>query len=532
LSEASVQPRHRRGFHIALADALIVIALGAVAFAVRHHVPADGLFYDDAWQSLGALQGSFSEFISVGSTQPGFTVGLMAWVRVFGTETTALVTPALIAGTLGPPALYAALRHLGYARSIASFLAAALVGAEVHIIYSYHVKTYTFDVLVIVGIALAAWHLASRTWRTSMAVAWVTVSIVIASFSSIGLIAVAVVALILALHPSGDRQIRVISAGAQLLAVAALYLAASRTYNYESIHGFFASRGGFIEFDPNPVAFGREVFNHFWNVADVFPGGLPTMALAAGAVGLLVAAWRGCVVVPARFLLLMVIIAVGGSVVGLVPFGPPRFLGRVSLWLVPCMALGLCTALDLVRRRIATRGGAWRTGFDTVAWIGTVLVLVSSFGTEHPYPAGARAAIREVMTQAGPDDAVVITWPTRYSFALYADTPVRLRLTPERQISFLPVFGDHRLHQHDVTTTAQEFDGFVEGVSRVYVVHALINGRRQPQYLFDLAVELDLRGFTRESTSTIESGRVDVWRQVVGSGTAGARASGPPLQRW
>jgi hypothetical protein len=332
--------------------------------------------------------------------------------------------------------------------------------------------------------------------------------------------AVAVVALILALHPSGDRQIRVISAGAQLLAVAALYIAASRTYNSEAVHGFFASRGGSIEFDPNPVAFGRELFNHFWNVADVFPGGLPTLALAAGAVGLLVAAWRGSIVVPARFLLLMVIIAAGGSVVGLVPFGPPRFLGRVSLWLVPGMALGLCTALDLVRRRIATRGAS-RTGFDTVAWIGAILVLVSSFGTERPYPAGAGAAIREVMTQAGPDDAVVITWPTRYSFALYADTPVRLRPTPERQISFLPVFGDQRLHQHDFTTTAKEFDGFVEGVSHVYVVHALINGRRLPQYLFDLAVELDLRGFTRESTTTIESGRIDVWRQV-GPGTRGS----------
>jgi hypothetical protein len=296
------------------------------------------------------------------------------------------------------------------------------------------------------------------------------------------------------------------------MALAVLYLASSRTYNYERIHAFFASRGGYIEFDPNPVAFGSEVFSHFWHVADVFPGGLPTLALAAGAGGLLVAAWRGSVVVPARFLVLMVVIAAGGSVVELVPFGPPRFLGRVSLWWVPAMALGLCAALDLARRRVPTRG-ALRVGFDAAAWIGAVLVLVSSFGTDHPSPAGARAAIRQVMTEAGPDDAVVMTWPTRYSFALYADTPVGLRDTPERQIGFLPTFVDRRLHQHDVTTTAEEFEGFVEGIDRVYVVHAMINGRRLPEYLFNLAVALDLRGFRRESTRTIETGRIDVWRR-------------------
>jgi hypothetical protein len=87
---------------IGVPDALIAVALGAIAFVVRRHVPADGLFYDDAWQAFGAWKGSPSELITVGQTQPGFTAGLMAWTRVFAMGTASLVAPASIAGTLGP----------------------------------------------------------------------------------------------------------------------------------------------------------------------------------------------------------------------------------------------------------------------------------------------------------------------------------------------------------------------------------------------------------------------------------------------
>jgi hypothetical protein len=518
-----------RGSHrdAVLVDALIALVLGAVAAAVRWHVPADGLFYDDAWQAFGAWKGSLSEIITVGQTQPGFTAGLMVWTRLFGMSTASLVTPALIAGALGPPALYLGLRRFGYARSVAFLVGAALSSAQLHIIYSYHVKTYNFDVLIVLGLALTVWYLARQHWETSTAVAWFVGSTAVGSFSSIALIATGVAGLILVLHSFGDRKRRMAAVAAQAVVALTLFAASSRTYSQARIRGFFAAREGYIDFDPNPITFGREVFNHFWHVADVFPGGVPALALALAGVGLVGAAWRGPLAVPARFLGLMVVVAVGGGVLELIPFGPPRANGRVSLWLVPVMALGLCAALELFRRRVVART-ALRVGFDAVVCIAAVLVLISSFGADHPYPAGARSAIRQVMAEAGPDDAIVMTNWTSFSFALYAGTRVGLRPTPERSIGFLPTFADQQLHRHDPATTPEQFDAFVEDVDRVYLVHANVFGLGMGDYLFKLNLELALRGFTRISTRTIETGNVEVWQRQAnerGVATLGGESS-------
>jgi hypothetical protein len=509
-------------FSVALPDALIAIGLGTIAFIVRVYVPPDGLFYDDAWQAFGAWKGSVLEFITAGQTQPGFTVGLMAWTRIFGSSTAALITPALIAGSLGPPALYVGLRWFGHARSIALLAAAALASAAVHIEYSYHVKTYTFDVLIVLGLALVVRHLAGLRWRTSTAVAWFVGSVVVGSFSSIALIATVVAGFVLVLHPSGDRRLRLFSTGAQLLVLAMLSAASSQTYNPELLSGFFAARGGFIDLDPNPITFGKEVFDHLWNVAHVYPGRYATLSVALAAVGLAVAAWRGPLAVPARFLALMVVVAAGGSIVHLIPFGPPGAPERVSLWMVSAMAVGLCGFLELVRRRAGAR--PLRVGFDAIVCIAAALILVGSFGTVHPYAAGGRSATRQVMAEADAGDAIIVTRLTTYSFALYADAPVDLRPTPQRSVGFLPAFADRRLHLHDLTTTPEEFNEFVEGADRVYVVHALLRSQGEAQYLFNLALELSFRGFARESSRVIERVQVEVWRRQATGSVSASRA--------
>jgi hypothetical protein len=509
-SPSGAAPRLGR-FKSALPDALIPLALGTVALIVRHHVSADGLFYDDAWQAFGAWKGSLFEVITVGQTQPGFTAGLMLWTRVFGMGTASLVTPAMIAGTLGPPLLYLAFRRFGYARSVAFLAGAALTGAEVHISYSYHVKTYTFDVLIILGLALAVWSLAPRRWATSTAAAWSIGSITIGSFSSIALIGTLVAGVVLVLHPSGDLRRRAAAVAVQLIILSALYLASSRTYNDSLIHDFFAPRGGYIEFDPNPVTFGRELFDHFWNVADVFPGGIPTLSLAFAGFGLVVAAWGGRLAVPARFLALAVVVAVVGSIVDRIPFGPPRAQGRVTLWMVPAIAVGLCTALDVARRRVAGRL-TLRAGFDTILWIGAVLVMVSALGTDARYPAGGRSAIRQVMADLRPDDAVLITKRNFYSFALYANTPVHLRPTPERSIGFLPDFPDGRLHLFDFGTRAAELADFVDHVERVHVVYAGNRGA-YGEDMSNLLFGIAMFGFERQSTTTVATGHIEVWQR-------------------
>ena len=509
-TQAPAEARRRRVV-IGVPDALIALALGAIAFVVRRHVPEDGLFYDDAWQAFGAWKGSPSELITVGQTQPGFTAGLMAWTRVFGMGTASLVAPALIAGTLGPPLLYLALRRFGYARSIAFLAGAALTGAGVHIAYSYHVKTYTFDVLIVLGLALAVRHLAPHRWTTATATAWSIGAVAVGSFSSIALIGTVVAGVVLVLHPSGDRKLRACALLVQVTALGALYLASSRTYNDRLIHAFFAERGGYVEFDPNPVAFSRSTVDHLWNIVDVFPGRLLGLSLVFAGLGLLAAAWRGRLVIPARFLALMVVIAAAGGIVGVIPFGPPRAQGRVTLWMIPAIAVGLCTALELARRSVAGRA-ALRAGFDAILCVFAVLLVVSALRADTSYPAGARAATNQVMASLRPNDAVVITRPTFYSFALYADTPVDLRATPGRSIGFLPEFSDERLHLFDFfTTTSEELEQFIGDADRLYVVHANVSPQTQSKYLFNLAVGIRMMGFQHQSSTTVATGQVDVW---------------------
>jgi len=101
-------------------DAAIAAVLGVVAFLYRRQFPSDGLFFDDAWQALAASKGSFSQLLTVGQTQPGFGLVLMVWSRLVGHTTVDMITPALMAGSLGPPALYLVLRRLRFARSVAA----------------------------------------------------------------------------------------------------------------------------------------------------------------------------------------------------------------------------------------------------------------------------------------------------------------------------------------------------------------------------------------------------------------------------
>jgi hypothetical protein len=510
-TDVPAAPGPSRRVRAAWLDPVIALGLAGVAFVVRLHIPEDGLFHDDAWQAFGAWKGSLSNLVTVGMTQPGFTAGLMVWTRLFGVSSAALVTPALIAGTLGPPALYLGLRRFGYARSVALLVGAALSSTRLHIINSYHVKTYTFDVLVILGLALVVWRLARRRWQPATAAVWFIASVAVGWFSSIALIASAVAGAILVLHASDDRKLRLMAVSAQLAALATIFLASSRTYSSDALLAFWKVGDAFIDFDANPLTFSREVFDHFWNVVDVFPGGpSPTLSLALAAVGLSVAAWRGPIVVPARFFALLVAVTVAASIVGRVPFGPPSALGRVSLWLVPVTALGLCTTFELLRRRTVDRAPL-RIGFDVLACGAAALVLVGALGTNPGYPPGGRSAIRHAMANIARDDAVIITSPTTYPFALYADTPVSLRPTPHRQIGFLPEFDDDRLHPHSSTTSDEELDEFVEGAERVYLVHANVAPRGFAEYRFRLALELAERGLSRESAIVVGTGHVETW---------------------
>src|SRR5262249_860343 len=101
LGQEAPEPGARRAWW---PDAGIALALGVVSLLYRRQVPPDGLFFDDAWQALAATKGTLSQLFTVGQTQPGFGLELMMWSRLVGHSIVNMITPAIIAGTLGPPA--------------------------------------------------------------------------------------------------------------------------------------------------------------------------------------------------------------------------------------------------------------------------------------------------------------------------------------------------------------------------------------------------------------------------------------------
>jgi hypothetical protein len=515
--EASVgsQPKRRlrRTF---IVDGIIAVALFVVALLFRRHFPPDGLFFDDAWQAFGAVQGSFKQFITVGQAQPGFGLELMVWSRVFGSSASSMVVPAMIAGAVGPPALYLVLRKFGYAVSVSLLLGAALTVCETAILYSGRVKSYTSDVLVILLLCVLVPWLAKRRWKLSTAAAWTIGSLIVASFGSFALLAIIAAAAILVFHPEGDRKIRLIVAGAQAVALAGMHMITSRTHNPALLVEFFDGQDAFIKPELSPVSFGREIVKHFRRVTDVFPGGpgwFSAVCLVVATVGLFLMARRGSKAVLGRFLLLMIGLALAGAIAKTVPFGPASPAARVTIWLSPIVAFGLATVLQKAYRAAAARGMATRIGFDAVAFGCSVLLLVSPVGVHRSYPAGAALATRRMMAEVGPQDVVLITRPTEYTFALEANTPVRLRPTPDLIVGFEPRFADLRLHPLGNPVNRREVTSALAATDRVYVVDSFLARQGYKQYRADLTKLIASDGFTLRSQSTIGTARISVWQR-------------------
>ena len=95
------------------ADLLLAAALTVVAFLLRRHgLPTDGLWLDDSITGAGRTAAA-SDLFAVSADHPGFMVALMGLSDLSGGNDVSLTYPALVAGTLGPPLLFLALRWCG-----------------------------------------------------------------------------------------------------------------------------------------------------------------------------------------------------------------------------------------------------------------------------------------------------------------------------------------------------------------------------------------------------------------------------------
>jgi hypothetical protein len=435
--------------------------LGVAAWFARWgSLPSDGLWFDDSWVAAGAILGHPGNLLTVGSGHPGFTAILMAVDRLGGGELAYLGVPSLVFGALGPPALYLGLRSFGYERAISAIISAALVVAPIPILYAGRVKGYTLDTLVVLLLAVAIPPLARRTWRWPLAAAWTVAAIAVGTFSGYALVATAAAGLILVLHPSGDRVVRLVAMGVQAVVQAVYFVVLRSKSDAGGIEEVLEQAyDAHMSFSWNPFPFGREGLEHLRRLAEVFPadpGGnswwLALLALLSMS-GLVLAATRGArrsETIAGRYLLLLVVAAAAGSLMDRFPFGPHNegavsLGGRHALWMVPALAFGLAA--------VAHRAGRWaaprdplKLGFDAILVAAAVAVMVVGYepAPEAPFP-GSESGARFVDAAIGHDDAVIVTNNSVFAYAISTTTPVGVAETPDHQVGFAPVYLDPRI---------------------------------------------------------------------------------------
>jgi hypothetical protein len=528
-------PRWRRyGPELLVAGVLVVVAF----LARRHGLPTDGLWLDDT-DPGAAVKASLSQLPIVGEDHPGFIAALMGWSHLTGGSDASLAYPALVAGMLGPPLLYLALRRCGYARSISALLGAALAAAQTDIVYSGRVRTFTIDLLIVLGLVMILPRLTRMTWRWKTGVAWFAAAMVAATFSGFALGAIAVAGAIVVLHPASDLRVRAVAVGAQAGATLALFLAEGRTYNAPAIDAQYRETwDAFPNFHVNPLRFGGEALLHLRRVAEVFPDGPSWLVMLCGlaAVAALVAAcFRGSQTVRARYLVAVIAATFVGSLFGKVPFGPKEANplsdgGRVSLWLVPVIAIGLALVLQGLRGLLADRR-ALRFGFDTAAYVAAAAILVSALTAKaipYPFP-GKKSAAEFIDSHLSRRDAVLIPFHANWSFAIESRFAVKMQATPDSTTSFEPVWLDRRIHYVDSLLEASQVAGAVKHANRVFVYypeHPFHPSEEHDRTL--LASSLHTLGFKQQRSVTFGDATVDIVKPTHVRGKPGAKPQAKP----
>lgn len=504
-------------------DLLIAAVLLVAAFLSRRHgLPTDGLWLDDA-DPGAAVKVPLSKLITAGEDHPGFIILLKGWRSLFGGGD-ALAYPAFIAGILGPPLLYLGLRRLGYARSISALLGAALVSAVTDIVNSGRVRTFTIDLLVVLGMAVVLPWLVRRRWRWTTGLAWLVVTSAIASISGFSLAAVAIAAAIVVLHPVSDLRVRLVAVGLQAAGALALFVAEGNTYSSSLIEKQYRQIWhAFPNFHANPIDLGNELVVHMRRVAQAFPAGPEWLALICGlaaVAGLVIACLRGRQAVAGRYLGLVLLAIVVGSFLGIVPFGttetnPINNGYRVSLWLVPIVAFGLAVVLQRVRGRLAGRG-VMRIGFDAAVFVGAAAVLVSA-GPAVPYPfPGAGPAARYIQSHVGRHDVVLVPFHDEWSFTTETQFAPVGTSTPTRTEGYDPLsWVDPRIQYVGRQTDAADVAPQVRSARRVFVYYPSLQVRglvpAEIETRSALTTTLSRLGFGLTASPQFKQAVVEVW---------------------
>jgi hypothetical protein len=369
---------------------------------------------------------------------------------------------------------------------------------------------------VVLLIAVAIPVLARRTWRPPMAVAWTVVAIWVGTFSGYTLLATVGAGVILALHPSRDRAVRMVAVSVQVVIQGAYFIVAQSKTDLAGVEDVIGTvYDGHIDSSWNPLTFGRELLAHLRRLAEVFPLSpgdnrwwLALLAVLA-MVGLVIASVKGrrAETVAARYLLLLVVLAAAGSLVDRFPFGPSNGTGewlfsvggRYALWMVPALAFGLAALAHRARGWVARREPV-RLALDAVVVLAAVAIIVAGYqaAPEAPFP-GSDSATRFVDDSLGPDDVAIVTGSSTFSFAISTTTPVGVQATPDHQVGFAPVYRDRRIKNVGGWAAAPgspaQIRSWTAAADRVLVMSSGPLGRYD-----DVQVVLEGAGFTLSET--------------------------------
>lgn len=505
---------------------MLLVVLAAVP---RYVLPADGFFFDDAWQASAAVKGSLRDLPLLGQTQPGFTLLLMAATTVFGSSDLVLMGPSLVAGSLGPAALYLVLRRLDASRPLAALTATALAACHVHIQYSGRVKTYPIDVLVVLGLVVAVTLLGRRTWTMRTTAGWLLACGGLISLSSTSMLAAACATGVLALHPRGDWRWRWGALGTQALFTGGFLLLTGLSVNTRSIAEFFEIRGATIG-SHDPLSVPARTAAHLFRATRILvdlPDVLVVLVLVSSLAGLAILAFRGPHVLVGRFLIACLAVALLGSVAGVVPIGAPNnSVDRVNIWLFPVLAVGFARAATLLAGLVSPN---LRRGLAIPAVALTMALGWQALTTEITYPlAGVTSAQERVMRELDDETAIWVTRYQVYGFVLEGSRApnrggngdvngdvsgdVSIVHQTHRNVGFAFDFDDPRLVSVLYGTEDEKLDASIgPGVNRVVVVSMRLppddeNRKR-------LSWHLAFSGFERVANEDVGGSNIVTWER-------------------
>ena len=414
----------------ALAELALLAAVVALGIWLRlPGLTRAGLWRDDAWVAL-ASRVDLGTALRMGSTTLGFTLLERAWILLDSDSSLWAQLLPLAIGVAGIVAVFVLTRNLGLPRPLALFAALVIALAPVPVTYSTRVKQYGADLLLscaVLGLAETARRRPEK--RALIRLGWASFVAMVVSAAIVPVLAGAWSALLVAVRRDRASRRRVALAGASAALACGAVAAALVATLPPPMHRFWKLMGGFVDVS-SPAAFldtsAASLRALFTGLAYAPPEAANAGAVALGLLLVAGAAAGG----PTLSGALPLAAAYAASVAQRIPLGT----GRTDEVLYPAVVLlaaaGLHRLGSLAAALVKRPAGMRWAGYAALA----LLALADlRYGIRQPvaYPVtDMRSAARELEKFRGIQDFVLVDPFSRYPWALYEESTVRVVFGP------------------------------------------------------------------------------------------------------